>query len=89
LEWQALTPASLDAATQRFKYYEKQNMEQTMQKLIQFIKEAWRELKNVTWPGRKEIVASTVIVVLVTLLLMIYLGVIDFVLAKLVKLIFA
>ncbi len=60
-----------------------------MQKLIQFIKEAWRELKNVTWPGRKEIVASTVIVVLVTLLLMIYLGVIDFVLAKLVKLIFA
>ena len=60
-----------------------------MQKLIQFIKEAWRELKNVTWPGRKEIVASTVIVVLVTLLLMIYLGVIDFALAKLVKLIFA
>jgi preprotein translocase subunit SecE len=64
-------------------------MEQTMQKFIQFVKEAWRELKNVTWPGRKEIVASTVIVVLVTLLLMIYLGVIDFALAKLVKLIFA
>ena len=60
-----------------------------MQKFIQFVKEAWRELKNVTWPGRKEIVASTVIVVLVTLLLMIYLGVIDFALAKLVKLIFA
>lgn len=60
-----------------------------MQKLIQFVKDALRELKNVTWPGRKEIVASTVIVVLVTLLLMIYLGVIDFVLAKLVKLIFA
>jgi preprotein translocase subunit SecE len=64
-------------------------MEQTMQKLIQFVKDAWRELKNVTWPGRKEIIASTVIVVLVTLLLMIYLGVIDFVLAKIVKLIFA
>ncbi len=60
-----------------------------MQKLIQFVKDAWRELKNVTWPGRKEIIASTVIVVLVTLLLMIYLGVIDFVLAKIVKLIFA
>lgn len=60
-----------------------------MNKLIQFLKEAWRELKNVTWPGRKEIIASTVIVVLVTLLLMIYLGVIDFALAKLVKLIFA
>ena len=73
----------------RFKYYEKWNMEQTMQKLIQFVKDAWRELKNVTWPGRKEIIASTVIVVLVTLLLMIYLGVIDFALAKIVKLIFA
>ena len=42
-----------------------------MQKLIQFVKDAIRELKNVTWPGKKEIVASTVIVVLVTLLLMI------------------
>lgn len=58
-------------------------------KFVQFVKEAWRELKNVTWPGKKELVASTVIVLLVTLLLMIYLGVIDFALAKLVKLIFA
>ena len=63
-------------------------MEQKMKKLIEFLKEVWRELKNVTWPGRKEIIASTVVVVLVTVLLMIYLGVIDFSLAKLVKIIF-
>ncbi len=63
-------------------------MELKMQKLIQFIKDAWRELKNVTWPGRKEIVASTIIVVLVTIVLMIYLGVLDFLLAKAMKLIF-
>jgi preprotein translocase subunit SecE len=63
-------------------------MEQKMQKLIAFIKEALRELRNVTWPGRKEIIASTVIVVIVTALLMVYLGVIDFALAKIVKLIF-
>jgi preprotein translocase subunit SecE len=59
-----------------------------MQKIREFLLASWRELKNVTWPGRKEIIASTVIVVLVTVLLMVYLGIIDFTLAKLVKIIF-
>jgi preprotein translocase subunit SecE len=71
-----------------FNITKKETTEQKMKKLIEFLKEVWRELKNVTWPGRKEIIASTVVVVLVTVLLMIYLGVIDFSLAKLVKIIF-
>lgn len=59
-----------------------------MKKLIQFLKDAWVELKKVSWPGRKEIIASTVVVVIVGFLLMLYIGIIDFLLSKAVKFIF-
>jgi preprotein translocase subunit SecE len=59
-----------------------------MKKLIDFLKNAWAELKKVTWPGKKEIIASTLIVVIVTIFLMIYIGLIDFVLTKAVRIIF-
>jgi preprotein translocase subunit SecE len=59
-----------------------------MNKLIEFLKAAWVELKKVSWPGRKEVIASTIVVLLVTILLMIYIGTIDILLAKAVKLIF-
>ena len=59
-----------------------------MKKLIEFLKAAWVELKKVSWPGRKEIIASTVVVVIVGFLLMLYIGIIDFLLAKAVKFIF-
>jgi preprotein translocase subunit SecE len=59
-----------------------------MKKLIEFLKAAWVELKKVSWPGRKEIIASTVVVVIVGFLLMLYIGLIDFLLAKAVKFIF-
>ena len=35
-----------------------------------FFKESWQELKKVTAPGRKEIFASTLVVVVVTVLFM-------------------
>lgn len=59
-----------------------------MKKLVEFLKSAWLELKKVAWPGRKEIIASTLIVVIVAIVLMIYLGIIDFLLTKAVKIIF-
>ena len=59
-----------------------------MNKLITFLRTAWLELKKVTWPGRKEILASTAIVVIVAIILMLYLGTLDFLLSKLVKFIF-
>ena len=46
------------------------------------------ELKKVTWPGKKEIIASTVIVLIVGIFLMLYIGVVDFGLSKVVKFIF-
>ncbi|HDT15413.1 MAG TPA: preprotein translocase subunit SecE [Firmicutes bacterium] len=59
-----------------------------MKKLIDFIRTSWLELKKVTWPGKKEILASTVVVILVGFFLMVYIGVVDFGLSKAVKFIF-
>jgi len=57
-----------------------------MKKLIDFLKTAWMELKKVSWPERKAVVASTIVVLIVALILMLYLGALDFVLSKAVKL---
>ncbi len=59
-----------------------------MQKLMKFLRTAWAELKKVTWPGKKEILASTAVVLIVAVILMLYLGILDFLLSRLVKIIF-
>lgn len=59
-----------------------------MQKIINFIIVSWQELRKVTWPSKKEIFASTLIVIIVSLFLMFYIGIVDFILSKIVKIIF-
>lgn len=39
-----------------------------MQPLIEFVKESYQELKKVTWPGRKEIQMSSLVVLFVTVI---------------------
>ena len=48
-----------------------------MKKLIQFLKEARLELKKVSWPNRKEIVGSTTLVIVVSILAGLVLGLLD------------
>jgi preprotein translocase, SecE subunit, bacterial len=55
------------------------------QKVIQFLSEAKTELKKVTWPSPKQTLASTSVVIIIVFIIAIYLGIIDYVLAKLVK----
>lgn len=45
---------------------------------IQFLRDARTELKKVKWPTRKELIASTVIVIVLILAVAIFLGLIDF-----------
>jgi preprotein translocase subunit SecE len=45
------------------------------------------ELKKVTWPDKKQTIASTTVVIIIVFIVAIYLGIIDYVLAKVVKLI--
>ncbi|HDQ03361.1 MAG TPA: preprotein translocase subunit SecE [Deltaproteobacteria bacterium] len=58
-----------------------------LQKAIQFLKDARAELKRVTWPTRKQTLASTAVVLIIVFIVAIYLGIIDYILAKLVRVI--
>ena len=53
-----------------------------MRKLIQFLKEVRLELKKVSWPSRKELVGSTTLVIVVSVLAGLFLGLLDIVFFK-------
>jgi len=58
-----------------------------MQKIVSYIESVKIELSKVTWPTRKETVATTGVVVLIVFLISLYLGACDIVLSKLMQLI--
>jgi preprotein translocase subunit SecE len=58
-----------------------------MQKITTFIDSVKVELGKVTWPTRKETVATTGVVVMIVFLISLYLGACDIVLSKLMRLI--
>jgi preprotein translocase subunit SecE len=62
-----------------------ERIKRIFQKVIQFLSEAKTELKKVTWPTPKQTLASTSVVIIIVFIVAIYLGIIDYVLAKLVK----
>ncbi|MFH1091973.1 MAG: preprotein translocase subunit SecE [Pseudomonadota bacterium] len=51
----------------------------------QFFREVRIELKKVTWPSRKETIASTSVVVVLVLLVAVYLGLVDMGLSRAIK----
>ncbi|HAR98001.1 MAG TPA: preprotein translocase subunit SecE [Syntrophus sp. (in: bacteria)] len=53
----------------------------------QFLKEARVELKKVTWPTPKQTLASTSVVILVSVVVSLFLGLVDFGLTKIIKLV--
>lgn len=59
-----------------------------MNQLIEFCKESWQELKKVTWPGRKEILASSAVVVVVAVIFMLIIAAEDWVIHQGLKLIY-
>jgi len=59
-----------------------------MRRIILFFQESYAELRKVTWPSRDEAVASTKVVLVSTLLIAAMLGLVDFILFKLVDWIF-
>jgi len=56
-----------------------------MEKILSFVREARAELKKVTWPGKKEVWYSTLVVIVFTLFVAAYLGVIDLALTGLLS----
>ena len=58
-----------------------------IQKSSQFLKEFKIEMKKVTWPSRKDTVASTSVVLVITILVSMYLGLADWLITKGIRLI--
>lgn len=54
-------------------------------KAIQFLRESKAELKKVKWPTRKELFATTAVVLVLTLVIAIFLGVVDIILMGILK----
>ncbi|MBQ7197083.1 MAG: preprotein translocase subunit SecE [Synergistaceae bacterium] len=52
-----------------------------MSSIMNFIREAKAELKKVTWPTRRQMWYWTLVVIVFTLCVSLYLGLIDFLLA--------
>jgi preprotein translocase subunit SecE len=62
--------------------------ERGMKKIILFFQESFAELKKVTWPSRDEVVSSTKVVLVSTLLIAGILGALDIILIQVVDWIF-
>jgi preprotein translocase subunit SecE len=56
-------------------------------RIIQFLKEAKTELKKVTWPSPKQTLASTSVVIIVVIIVSMFLGIVDFGLAKAIRMV--
>ncbi len=59
-----------------------------LEKITKFLKEVNAELRKVTWPTKDELIGSTIVVIVVSLILAVFIGVVDRVLASLVRAIF-
>ncbi len=58
-----------------------------MSKAIQFFKDAYFELTKVTWLGKKEVVATTIVVVVFVIILAIFVSLVDMILSSILGII--
>ncbi len=56
-----------------------------MNKAIQFIKEAYIELRKVTWPSRQQVINYTIVVILISIAVALFLGSLDMLFSSIIK----
>ena len=59
-----------------------------LEKLRNFLREVRVELEKVTWPGRKEVQAATLVIIALVILLAVFIGGVDFVVSRVLGLFF-
>lgn len=59
-----------------------------MEKIKKFLKEVVAEMRKVTWPTKDELVGSTIVVIVVSLIVAIFIGIVDRILSFAVKAVF-
>ncbi len=52
-------------------------------KIKRFIREVFIEVRKVTWPDKKELIGSTIVVIVLVFFIALYIGLVDFVLSHL------
>ena len=55
--------------------------------LVKTFKDMWAELKKVTWPSRKDLIRQSTVVIVFVLILTVVVGLMDYVLSNLLRLI--
>jgi preprotein translocase subunit SecE len=58
------------------------------ERIVTFFNETRTELKKVTWPSRDELKQSTRVVIIATFLMAIFIGLVDQILSRVIKLVF-
>ncbi|MDH4338105.1 MAG: preprotein translocase subunit SecE [Candidatus Krumholzibacteria bacterium] len=58
------------------------------ERIVIFFNETKTELKKVTWPTREELKQSTRVVIIATFLVTIFIGIVDQILSRIIKLVF-
>jgi preprotein translocase subunit SecE len=53
-----------------------------MQTITDFVKEVWAEAKHITWPTRKQTIYFTVAVLVISIFIAYYLGLLDFLFSR-------
>ena len=56
-------------------------------KTAQFLREVKVELKKVTWPSRKQTIGSTAVVIALVMIISLFLGVVDFGISSLIRIV--
>ena len=59
-----------------------------MSKIVQFFKDSYSELRKVVWPSKEDVIASTKVVLISTVVMAAVLGFIDFLLVAGIDVIF-
>jgi preprotein translocase subunit SecE len=59
-----------------------------LKRLKQFIVEVWAELKKTTWPGKREVYGTTLVVIVTVLICALFLWIVDMILNKGMEVVF-
>lgn len=56
-------------------------------KLVNYIKDSIAELKRVEWPTREQTIRHTILVIVISLIVSSFLGIVDFVLTRVLQIV--
>ena len=56
-----------------------------MEKIINFLREAYAEMKKVSWPSREQTIQYTVLVIIISVGVAVFLGILDYIFGEFIK----